>query len=85
LLTPALSLQGNYTYTDGEFNGAHPKWHQFDLMADYALSKRTDVYLEGVYQRVVASGTSFTADILGLRASSTNKQVAVTAGIRHRF
>jgi GBP family porin len=84
-LTRALSLQGNYTYTDGEFNGVHPKWHQFDLMADYALSTRTDVYLEGEYQRVVTSGTGFTADILGLRASSTDKQVAVTAGIRHRF
>ena len=54
-------------------------------MAEYALSTRTDVYLEGVYQRVVTSGTGFTADILGLRASSTDKQVAVTAGIRRRF
>ncbi|MDT7811291.1 MAG: ral bacterial porin, family, partial [Acidobacteriaceae bacterium] len=51
-----------------------------------ALSKRTDVYLQGVYQHVSGTGDSgLTADINGLTASSTNSQVAATIGLRHRF
>jgi GBP family porin len=85
LLTPAVSIAGSYTYTDGKLNGSDPKWHQFGLQADYALSKRTDVYVEGIYQKLIASGTGLTADINGLNASSNEKQVAVSAGLRHRF
>jgi GBP family porin len=84
-LTPALSIAGAYTYTDGRYSNAKPKWHQFNLQTAYALSKRTDVYLQGEYQKVVSSGTPFAADINGLAPSSTDKQIAVTAGIRHRF
>jgi GBP family porin len=84
-LTPALSVAGAYTYTDGKLNGESPKWHQFSLQTAYALSKRTDVYLQGEYQKVVESKTGFTATINGLAPSSFDKQVAVTAGLRHRF
>ena len=31
-------------------------WNQFNLQTDYALSKRTDVYVQGVYQRVSTDG-----------------------------
>jgi predicted porin len=90
-LTPAMSLEGAYTFTNGSFNtaagDAKPKYHQFSLLADYDLSKRTDVYAEGVFQH--ASGGDGTAlgnaAINGLSPSSTNKQVAVTVGMRHRF
>jgi GBP family porin len=84
-LTPAWSVAGAYTYTDGRYANAKPKWHQFSLQTAYALSKRTDVYLQGEYQKVVSTNTPFTADINGLAPSSTDKQVAVTAGLRHRF
>ncbi|MCF2133094.1 MULTISPECIES: porin [Burkholderiaceae] len=84
-LTPALSVAGAYTYTDGKLGGESPKWHQFSLQTAYALSKRTDVYLQGEYQKVVESKTGFTANINGLAPSSFDKQVAVTAGLRHRF
>ncbi|KVN93688.1 porin [Burkholderia ubonensis] len=85
-LTPALSLAGSYTYTDGRIVGQSPKWHQFNLQAAYALSKRTDVYLQGEYQKVNSDGLPLRANINGLgTASSNNKQVAVTAGMRHRF
>ncbi|KVQ01867.1 porin [Burkholderia ubonensis] len=85
-LTPALSLAGSYTYTDGRIVGQSPKWHQFNLQAAYALSKRTDVYLQGEYQKVNSDGLPLRANINGLgTASSTDKQVAVTAGLRHRF
>ncbi|SAL63309.1 porin [Caballeronia udeis] len=90
-LTPAMSLEGAYTFTNGSFStaagDAKPKYHQFSLLADYDLSKRTDVYAEGVFQH--ASGGNGTvlgdADINGLSPSTTNKQVAVTVGMRHRF
>jgi general bacterial porin, GBP family len=90
-LTPAISLVGAYTYTEGAFSGttgaADPKWHQVTLSADYSFSKRTDVYLEGVYQHVYgAAGTVFQgAYINGLSQSSTGNQVAATVGIRTRF
>ena len=56
-LTPKVALAGMYTYTKG--SGAH--WHQGALQAGYQLSKRTDTYLETVYQRAssgVAHGRS---------------------------
>jgi len=84
-LTPAVSLAGAYTYTDGSMGGVSPKWNQFNLQADYALSKRTDVYLEGIYQLAVNKSLPITADINGLNASSNNKQVAASVGLRHRF
>jgi GBP family porin len=86
LLTPALSLAGAYTYTDAKYQGVSPKWHQFNLQAAYALSKRTDVYVQGVYQKVNgAGGLGVGAGINGLAQSATDKQVAVSAGVRHRF
>ncbi|MEQ5839394.1 hypothetical protein BWP39_05215 [Paraburkholderia acidicola] len=84
-LTPALSLAGSWTYTKATLDGDRPHWNQFNLQTDYALSKRTDVYLQGVYQRVNES-SGISANINGLgSASSTNSQIAVTAGLRHRF
>jgi general bacterial porin, GBP family len=91
-LTPALSLQGAYTFTDGRVTGSQgtgdPKWHTVSLQADYSLSKRTDVYVEGVYQH--ASGDfgdagANVAMINTLSPSSTANQVAATVGLRHRF
>ncbi|MDB5788446.1 porin [Caballeronia mineralivorans] len=85
-LTPALSFMGSYTFTDAKLAGVSPKYNQVSLRTNYALSKRTDVYLEGVYQHVNGTGNSgVTADITGLSASSTNSQVAATIGIRTRF
>ncbi|EAY69458.1 Porin [Burkholderia dolosa AU0158] len=44
------------------------------------------MYLQGEYQRVNSDGLAIGANINGLgAASSTNKQIAVTAGMRHRF
>ncbi|WCM23954.1 porin [Paraburkholderia bryophila] len=88
-LTAALSLNGEYTYTSGALSNAHgehhPKWHEVSLQADYALSKRTDVYLQGSYEHISADGSGLTADVSGQSVSSTNQQVVVAAGMRHRF
>jgi general bacterial porin, GBP family len=87
-LTPELVLIGSYTFTDGgsSLSGASsPKWNQANLLLDYSLSKRTDVYVEGQFQHVSGGGTTFTADINGLAPSANDKQVALTAGLRARF
>jgi general bacterial porin, GBP family len=91
-LTPALALDAAYTYTDGKVNGANgsgdPKWHTVSLQADYSLSKRTDVYVEGVYQHAsgeLGNAGPNVAMINTLSPSSTDNQVAATVGLRHRF
>ncbi|BBU32657.1 porin (plasmid) [Burkholderia sp. THE68] len=91
-LTPALSLDAAYTYTDGKVTGGNgtgdPKWHTVSLQADYSLSKRTDVYVEGVYQHAsgeLGNAGANVAMINTLSPSSTQNQVAATVGLRHRF
>jgi len=86
-LTPALLLGAAYDYTKA-YSIANEKIHQGVLGADYFLSKRTDLYVDGIYQH--ASGTNSlnataTAQINGLSASSTANQVAAIVGIRHTF
>ncbi len=91
-LTPALALDASYTFTNGKVKGADgsgdPKWHTVSLQADYSLSRRTDVYVQGVYQH--ASGEmgnlrQNVAMINTLSPSTTQNQVAATVGLRHRF
>lgn len=96
-LTPALAVVSSYTFTDGTVTGSNssnsPTWHTFVLGTDYSLSKRTDVYLAGVYQHASGSlgydangnGIANVASINMLSPSSTNNQVAATIGLRHRF
>ncbi|MDR5781803.1 porin [Caballeronia sp. LZ065] len=92
MLSPALSLDAAYTYTDGKVSGAQgsgdPKWQTFSLEADYMLSKRTDVYVEAVYQHAsgqLGNARANVAMINTLSPSSTGNQVAATVGLRHRF
>jgi len=88
--TPSLLWGIAYDYTSGSSvqgkSGA--KYHQFATGVDYFLSKRTDVYLIGVYQK--ASGTDSTgreavAAINGPSASGDDKQAVVRIGLRHKF
>ena len=90
-LTTALSLSGEYNYTKGNAvkgDIGDQKYNQFSLLLDYALSKRTDVYLLGTFQ--TASGTSSTgaaavADIGSLGDSSNNHQAVARIAIHHKF
>jgi GBP family porin len=86
-LTPAVSFAGSYTYTRANFGGGvNPNYNQANLQADYALSKRTDVYLQGDWQHVSSNPANIGPYLNGLSsASATQDQVAVTAGLRHRF
>ncbi|WP_321916528.1 MULTISPECIES: porin [unclassified Paraburkholderia] len=93
--TPAFFVGAAYTYTQslrntpasGDTNNRAAHWNQFGLMADYSLSKRTDLYAESVAQIGANNqvGTNMT-QINGTDAPSASKsQYLVSAGIRHRF
>jgi len=91
---PDLSLGASYTYTTGGFGGASkgytsatPHWNQVMAQADYLLSPRTDIYLEGVYQRVGGGNGNgaFDASVYSLDPSSGDQQLVVAVGVKHRF
>jgi predicted porin len=88
--TPDVLLGVGYDYTDsggaGGKDGA--KYSQGELSAQYFLSKRTTVYVIGVYQH--ASGTDSTgrpatAAINLLTPSTSNKQAVIRVGLRQKF
>ncbi|MFW6850333.1 porin [Burkholderia gladioli] len=86
-LTPVWLLGAAYDYTRG-YGVNHVTYQQGDLGITYILSKRTQLYLVGLYQHASgtdSSGQAAVANINGLSASSTPNQVSVLAGITHRF
>jgi predicted porin len=82
-----------YTYTRGSFNATsgtlHPNYQSVGLMADYSLSKRTDVYAQAAYQHVGGDKTGTVLDqayVPGSANTSSNQsQVALRVAIRHKF
>lgn len=88
-ITPTLLVGLSYTYTDASTQSStlanqSPKYHQINAAVDYNLSKRSDVYLVGIYQK--AAGDATAASILGSGGASSSKtQAAVVAGLRHKF
>jgi GBP family porin len=89
MVTSAFRLGAAYIYTSGKLSSAppagdtDPKFHQVNLGADYWLSKATDLYLVGLYQR--AAGDQQNASLYTFGTSSTKNQVAIISGIRHKF
>ncbi|WCM24711.1 porin [Paraburkholderia bryophila] len=88
-VTPAFSLGAAYAYTDAHVGGttsfgADPKWNQVNLQAVYALSLRTDLYAEAMYQHVTGQGYTAFINTAG-GASSSGNQVVGTVGLRTRF
>jgi predicted porin len=97
-VTPAFLVGTGYTYEKASGDtGAH--YNQVGIGADYTLSKRTDFYALGAYQK--ASGTQATyvtnggvttrvtqsaqASIGSTGFAGTSNQELVIVGIRHRF
>jgi predicted porin len=92
--TPALTAGLGYTYsrlsggTTGHFN-------QVNASVDYALSKRTDVYLLGIYQDAsgkLSAGAPIQAQIgsspsayFGPSGNGSQNQLAFRVGMRHKF
>lgn len=94
--TPAVTLTLGYYYDDRKTlktNSAQPDvnpvnpW-QLNFIADYALSKRTDIYLTVGYAR--NSGLNLDSPAIGFAngaflAEGANSQTGIAAGIRHKF
>lgn len=90
--TPALSAGLGYTYMHLN-DAAKGHFNQVDLSLDYALSKRTDVYVLGIYQ--IASGNNGatrvqaqigdSAGFFSTSGSDSHSQLAARVGIRHKF
>ena len=66
-----------------------PKWQQAAFIADYYLSKRTDIYLEAGYQRVSGDTTGTLLDpalVSGAAAGASDRsQVLARLALKHRF
>lgn len=94
--TPAFAAGLGYTFSDlsDHFEG---KWHQVNGVIDYALSKRTDVYLLAIYQKASGSNTIAGRDVpvqaeigssssfIGNSGVGANSQFATRIGLRHKF
>ncbi|MGF6996574.1 porin [Paraburkholderia sp. GAS32] len=91
--TPAFSVGAQYVYTlenyDATTGSVRPKIHTVGLMADYNLSKRTDIYLQGAFQKITGDATGSALDqayVPGAQdLSSSSSQIVVRAAIRHTF
>lgn len=85
--TAACYVGAMYTYTKESITWAtgrnDPHRNEIGLMADYRLSKRTEVYAQTVYEK--ASGTNVLADIGNLAESSSQNQTVARVGIRTSF
>ncbi|WP_175685975.1 porin [Burkholderia anthina] len=94
-VTPSVMLGTGYVFTDGSgfvgtgakafARGDHPEWHQVDLGAMYLLSKRTDLHVSVLYQRAAGDADTVALNVLGPGGAGPKSQVAVVAGLRHRF
>lgn len=86
-LTPATTLGLGYTYTwvkeDAISN--KPKYSQVNAVADYRLSKRTDVYVMGVWQHASGGAKADVYQGFTNGQSTTANQVLARVGIRHKF
>lgn len=84
--TPALSAGVSYMYMKGNETVDNNHAHQVGANVDYALSKRTSVYVLGLYQR---ANSGALAQINGLNsadgASSNATQAIARVGIHTRF
>jgi predicted porin len=91
--TPAFFVGAQYVYTTETYDAASgtvkPHIHSAGLMADYSLSKRTDVYVQTVYQKIAGSSTDSALDqayVPGAQGLSSNSQQFVArVALRHAF
>jgi predicted porin len=86
-LTPDLLAGIAYDYTKG-YGVNEVRYHQIMLGADYSLSKRTDLFVTGIYQHAIgtdSTGGHAVAAMNFLTPSSTATQVLAITGIRHKF
>lgn len=80
-LTPAFSFTGSAYYLNNRKNAQDP-W-LFIALADYALSKRTDIYLTAAYA-LNRNGSSLAVGS-GNTVQAGSNQTGVLIGMRHKF
>ncbi|WP_250452539.1 porin [Caballeronia sp. ATUFL_M2_KS44] len=81
---PDLFLYANYIYAKGNEQVDNSHSNQAGLTLDYLLSKRTDVYVNAIFQR--ASGGGAVASVNGTFAtSSSQNQTVLRLGMRTLF
>lgn len=93
--TPVLIAGVGYIFTDGHgytgsgatsfATGDRPRWHQVDAGITYLLSKRTDLHMSMVYQRRAGDAGTVAINFFGPAGAGRSSQIAVLAGLRHRF
>lgn len=86
-ITPSLLVGGGYNFVSGSvhYNDAGPKYHQVNLVASYALSKRTDFVLNTVIEHAAGGAHADIYNNVVAGQSSGVNQMAVHIGLRHRF
>ncbi|MGF7001085.1 porin [Paraburkholderia sp. GAS32] len=92
-VTPEFFLGAQYVYTVANYEATtgsvKPKIHSVGLMADYNLSKRTDAYVQGVFQKIAGAQTGSSLDQAYIPGaddlSSSSHQAVVRVGLRHLF
>jgi predicted porin len=81
--TKSSVIKGNAGMNDGA------TYHQGMLGLDYSLSKRTDVYLLGVYQKASGTDSRGVAAVASINNQSSpsgnDHQAVVRIGMRHKF
>ncbi|SMG59885.1 porin [Paraburkholderia susongensis] len=85
-ITPALATGASYMYMKGNSVVDNNHAHQVAAIVDYSLSKRTSVYVLGLYQRASSGGF---AQVNGMNsadgASSGQTQAVARVGLHTRF
>ncbi|MCI3206527.1 MULTISPECIES: porin [Pandoraea] len=77
---------GGATALSGISKGTKPRWFQVNAGTTYAFSKRTETYLNGVYQRATGDAVVAAIDnVGGPTGTGAQSQIAVIAGVRHKF
>ncbi|MBU9651198.1 porin [Burkholderia multivorans] len=89
-ITPALvaGVAYDYTHNSGAAGQASATYHQGSAGMDYFLSKRTDVYTVATFQHAHgtdSTGKTAVASINQLTPSTSDRQLAIRIGIRHKF
>lgn len=85
LFTPAVLVSLGYIYTDQQSSAASATDAHYHLMAlgcQYYLSKATDLYVNGIFQR--ASGANAWIEAIPAPSTTGNQFVAVI-DMRHKF
>ncbi|CAE6723764.1 porin [Paraburkholderia nemoris] len=85
-LMRATTLAFAYEFMKGNDALENNRAHQVNLTLDYALSKRSDVYISAAYQHASGDGNTATAWILDAAGPSTSgNQTILRVGMRHIF